>query len=228
MKGSILYPIIVILIAVAFLSYFYLMPKFQYELNAVTASHEINGRDEGNPQLREPIYRLKAPTGWIRTDPPIDESISDSKKPLCEFCVEEGVEKIRITIHNFPTESLEERIPPLAQIVRWKRQFDYLNPTDVSISPQSYAGFLGQLFMASGEQKGQTVTVMGWSMQLGQEHYRHLSALESSDKMRKQRQMRADYTIKVVGPAGLVKKHHTELVAFANSFELIEEIPQRY
>jgi len=35
----------------------------------------------------------------------------------------------------------------------------------------------------------------------------------------------ADYTIKVLGPSDLVNEHKKAIDSFANSFELIEEIP---
>jgi hypothetical protein len=189
--------------------------------------HEITGRDEGQPNQRNSIYRVKAPSNWSRTDPAPNESIADSMKSLCEFWISDGDNKIRIVIHNFPTYTLEERIPPIAQIIRWKRQFDDLDQASVSVTPQSYGGFTGLLFTGTGHQKGQLITVMGWSMQIASEHYRHLCPQEAQAKTRICRQMRADYTIKATGSADLIEKYRSSLTAFANSFELIEEIPTR-
>lgn len=69
--------------------------------------------------------------------------------------------------------------------------------------------------------------VLGWSLQLSPEHYRMLSHPSSAENEDKYQQMRADVTIKAVGPKALTEKHRTKIMAFARSFELIEEIPVR-
>lgn len=179
-----------------------------------TSWTEICGRDNGISLTRESIYRIKAPNDWTRKDPSPDESIVDSKKSLCEFNIPGG---IRIAIHNFPSERQDDRVPPGAQITRWKRQFDQLDPTSLSIVPQSFGGFSGFLFEGSGLMNGERITMMGWAMQIAPEHYRHLHS----------NQMRGDYTIKATGPAVAMREHHQAIIAFARTFELIQEIPSQ-
>lgn len=202
--------------------------------NPLTSSlQEISGRDEGKQvngdYLRFMVYRSKAPLTWQRCDPQQNASIADTTKPLCEFVIKDGTEIVRITIHNFPTIKAEERIPPGAQVARWKRQFTELDPTSVTVSPQSYGGFAGLFFEGSGMLSGEQKTVMAWSMQLAPEHYSTLSYLiDTSDSLQEKehlKQVRSDYTIKAVGPTPLMEKHRHSLIVFARSFELIDEIP---
>lgn len=189
--------------------------KEDFQPNSLT-SIEFAGR-----HLRQlPIYRVKVPKTWQCRLPSPDESIADTTKPLCEFFIREGEQQeIRITIHQFPTEKIDDRTPPQAQISRWKQQFDQLDQNALFIIPQSFSGFVGLLFEASGIMKGKETTVMGWSMQIAGEHYHRMS-----DHVLKE--MRADVTIKVVGPKTLVSKYRPQLVAFGRSFELIQEIPK--
>lgn len=190
---------------------------------ATSQWQEIHGRDEGDG-IRQPIYRVKTPKGWIRHDPLTDESIFDTTKSLCEFIIFEDPESIvRISLHNFPTEDLEQRIPPQAQIARWKQQFETLYTPNVI--PQAFAGYAGLLFTGFGTIKGQEVMVMGWAMQLDERHYRSLSNPANQEEAIRWRQMRGDFTIKAVGPKNLLEKHHEDLILFARSFELLEEIP---
>jgi len=166
---------------------------------------EIAGRS--NPQ---PIYRVKVPLHWQRIEPTGDRQ--DTTVAIAEFSVDN---KIRITIHNFPVSSPEERIPPNAQIARWKRQFEKLNPTSVQVSPQAFSGYSGLVFEGNGEIKGQPATMLGWSMQLAPEFYRQpLNA-----------NIKADYTIKVQGDPARIETEKKALFAFARSFELIHPIP---
>jgi hypothetical protein len=188
---------------------------------------EISGRDDAKNPARDPIYRAKAHVDWIRRDPLPKESICDTTKPLCEFLIKEGEEIIRITIHNFPTSRIEERIPPNAQIARWKRQLEQQNPTDADVIPQAYSGYAGLLFIGEGALQGKPVKMLGWSMQLAQEHYQTLSSSRTPDEERLHRQMRADFTIKALGPKHLMEKHQHDITAFAHSFELIQEIATR-
>jgi len=188
-------------------------------------TQEICGRDKGSSTERESIYRAKIPQNWIRRDPASDESIVDTTKALCEFVIAEETGQIRITIHNFPFNQMQDRIPPAAQIARWRRQFDSLDAATLRMTPQAYAGFVGMNFEGTGILKGQTNTVMGWSMQLAPEHYQSLSKSNSLSEQKQREQMRADFTIKAVGDPLLVAKHRDQIEKFARSFELIQEIP---
>ena len=172
--------------------------------------HEICGRDEHHTY----VYRIKSPKEWKIVHPEKNEDLSDSIKSLCEFVIQDESGEIKITIHNFTSKSIEERIPPLSQIMRWKKQFEELDQESVTITPQSYSGFTGLLFEATGFLNGKSQTMICWSMQIAKEHYRILE----------NEQMKADYTIKIVGLKGLVKDKTSEIIKFARSFELINEI----
>lgn len=171
--------------------------------------HEICGRDH------IPLYRVRAPADWQVKKPDVNESLDDTKKSLCEFQIYDGSDEIRITIHNFPSNSIEERIPPSAQILRWKRQFSEIDPLSVSTTPQSFAGFAGAFFESAGKINEIETTMFGWSMQIAPEHYRRLNENE---------QMRSCITIKAMGPTDFMEKNRSELLSFSRSFELIDEI----
>jgi hypothetical protein len=178
----------------------------------------------GNGQAPRPIiYRIKAPKAWTYSQPSLNDSLTDTTLALCEFSIEEDGQSIRITIHNFPSDKIEERIPPKAQIARWKQQFQELSTASVIIKPQAYSGYTGLFFEGSGKFNGTLTTILGWSMQMGREHYQTLSVFDHS----LYKQMRADVTIKAVGPTDLMQKKRQEIEQFARSFELINEIPTR-
>lgn len=190
----------------------------------IASYQEICGRDEENHD-RSPIYRVRVPASWTRNDPAKDASNSDSTTPLCEFFIpgEDG-QRIRITIYNFPTEELDTRIPPEAQVARWRGQFPILNSANMTTIAQSFSGFSGLLFEGAGED----LSVMGWAMQMAPEHLSVLGSSGSSlsaAEAYQHKQMRADFTIKATGPKMLVAKNRKAIIAFARSFELIEEIP---
>jgi len=179
------------------------------------------GRDTGNLQ-RSPIYRACVPKLWKRIDS--EESVIDTMKPICEFLIEsKSNETIKITIHNFPTTSIDERIPPIAQVNRWKQQLNVLSPLNFTVTPICKSGFVGLFFQARAHPNG----VLAWSMQLAEEHYRHVNALsKASTNAAYYRQMGADYTIKAVGPNRLLEENKEDITHFATSFELIEAIPR--
>jgi len=182
------------------------------------AVHEICGREFKSAA----IYRVKAPFQWQFHGPEITENLSDTKKPLCEFFIQEDRHEIRITIHNFPSKTIEDRIPPSAQIIRWKRQFEEFNPLTVSTLPQSFGGFVGAFFEASGKIEGAGITMLCWSMQIAPEHYRRLSGNVSEQS--KNEEIRSCYTIKAMGPVVLIEKNRKTIINFARSFELVNEI----
>lgn len=167
----------------------------------------FNAREEVENGERIALYRAKVPTAWTRIDPASGESLLDTKKPICEFIIGED---IRLTIHTFPT-----KIPPIAQINRWKAQFQDLDSFSTLILPRSQGGFIGLFFEGEGQYQDKSQKMMGWSMQLAPEY----------DQKLESRAQRADYTIKAVGPVESVNQHRKALLLFANSFELIEELP---
>ena len=180
----------------------------------------IRGREGGETNSRVPLYHVRVPLNWVRVEPETHESLLDTTKSICEFYVEEGAQRIRIAIHNFPSQTAEERIPPMAQIARWKRQFETLDLTIQSIVPQSFSGYAGYLYEGKGTVRGQDTTMLGWVLQIGAEHYRMLS------RPKFPMEMRSDITIKALGPSTLMVKYRKKIIAFARSFELIEEIPK--
>lgn len=190
----------------------------------------IEGRDLGHPENRIPIYRATVPSEWVRLDPSRNLSIADTTKPLCTFVINgNDDQKITITIHNFSSDKQEERIPPSAQIARWKKQFSDLNLASVIVKPTAHGGFAGLFLQSNGALSGHDTTIFGWAMQIAPEYYSSLSVkrqiARSSAEENFFKQMQSDYTIKAIGPTSLVDKHKKEIVDFANSFELIEEIP---
>lgn len=185
---------------------------------------EIQGRDNGNLK-RSFIYRAKVPKDWIVKLPVPEDSIADTTKAIADFFIVQEDQKIRIAVHNFPTQSMEERVPPVAQISRWKRQFQELDPTSIFMIPQAFGGFHGLLFEGTGDMKGERVSILGWSLQIASQHYQALSRSSDQNLAAKFRQMRADVTIKAVGPENLMQKKRDEIVTFARSFQLIDDIP---
>jgi len=179
----------------------------------------IQGRDNDGPRL--PVYRMRVPDSWIRRDPLPGESLIDTTKSLCDFLIYEDDGIIRIFIHNFPTKTIEERIPPSAQVARWQRQFESLVPHESHINPQAFSGYSGLLFTGVGILNNEETMVLAWALQIAPEHCRTLSNPDSYLN----KQMRSDVTIKAMGPVTLMKKHKQAIETVARSFELIEEIP---
>lgn len=174
--------------------------------NAPKTSHyqEVKGRN------LEATYRIKAPKEWKRVDP--ESPPSDTKLAICEFYIEDANGTIRITLHNFPSNTIEDRIPPGSQIARWKKQ---LPMQSESITPQSFSGYVGYLFEGDD---GETA-MMGWIMQLGPQQYSRLTLPDFPPEWR------SDVTIKAQGPLHLVQKHRQKIISFARSLELLQEIP---
>lgn len=172
------------------------------------------------------LYRVRIEPTWICRDPLPTEDLSDTTKSICEFIILDDNGNVRMTIHNFPSDNMEERIPPIAQITRWQRQFDTLSHTDSYTIPQAFSGYCGLMFYGSGLQKEKEISILGWAMQLGAEHYRSLSH-PNADEESTYKQMRSDITIKAVGPSAVIDKYKEAIISFARSFELIEEIPVR-
>lgn len=173
------------------------------DIPQVTEYHLIAARDE------RVIYRVRVPEGWEYRLPEGAMYLTDTKLPLGEVFIREGDQEIRITIHNFPSREIEDRVPPMAQISRWRRQIDDLESENVT--PQSFSGYVGFLFEGRGTEK----SVMGWTLRIGNEHYYRL----------KTPNLRGDVTIKATGPNAMIEKHRKDIIAFARTFELIEEIP---
>ncbi len=177
---------------------------------STTSWQTFTARDDSITLERQFLYRAMVPDGWVRKDPPKDESIADTMKPIVEFTI---AREIRLTVHTFPIS--DKRIPPRAQIARWQRQFEHLDPQYSTISVQSHDGFAGLFLEAEGLLQGKETMMLGWSMLLAKEYDNLLLRADLK---------RADYTIKAIGPTDLILHHKKEIVHFANSFELIDEL----
>lgn len=139
----------------------------------------------------QPIYQAEVPNHWIKLEQASD--LSDTRMPIATYKIGDGL----LTVHNFPYASFEERIPPEAQIQRWKKQF----PKGIhDISSVAHGGF--------GGFRLETEEMIGYAMQLSPLIFKALHPSEI-DK-------RADYTIKFVGP---VVDYRHEVDLFAISFE---------
>lgn len=151
------------------------------------------------------VYHALVPPSWERKDPPAGQDLHDTTLPVCSFHV--GKE-VLITVHTFPSESVNERIPPMAQIERWKKKAKNFNVQQVA-----HGGFGGYRLEAPG--------IIAFSMQLTPILYRSLS-----ENGKRFLDLRADYTIKAIGPADEIEEHKTEIDSFAESFELLEALPE--
>ena len=186
---------------------------------------EIAGRDDGSSLIRPRIYRMKVPSSWIQQNPFHQTSLVDTTKAIVEFFINDTNEQIRISIHNFPSDTMRQRIAPIAQVNRWQRQFQTLEAASVFIKPQAFGGYYGFRLEATGMMKDVKISILGWTLQLATEHYQALSRPVSPTVAQKYRQMRSDVTIKVLGPASLMLKHQEDIISSARSFQLIDEIP---
>lgn len=194
------------------------------ELHSSTLQ-EIMGRQEGGNRF--PVYRIQVPDEWIRRDPLPADTLLDTTKALCEFIILDETQTVRIAIHNFPSMKLEDRIPSTAQVARWQRQFEPLDPVESNVIPQAFSGYSGLLFSGTGRINEKATSTLAWALQLAPEHYRTLSLPKTPEEESLFKQMRADVTIKAIGPKHLMEKYKQTIVIFARSFELILEIPTR-
>jgi len=218
----------------------------------------IAGRDDyktSHDMTRMDVYRVRVPEGWMRRDPSEYRSIEDSKLPLVEYFIRESADpnneeeetaqisekrtnsakarkvtedEIRITIHNFPVDHIQNRIPPAAQVQRWQRQLQGIDPAHIEQREITQGGFSGLFFKGQGNFEGKKAAILGWAMQIDVDHFRTLTYIEATPvEQRYYKQMRADYTIKATGPIEIIDKHQEEIEQFAQSFELIQSIPSK-
>ncbi|MFI0434240.1 MAG: hypothetical protein ACH350_00750 [Parachlamydiaceae bacterium] len=181
----------------------------------------FRARDNDSTLNRPLLYRAQVPSHWKRKDPPSNQSIIDTTEAICAFTISEGQHSIRLTIHTFPILGNQIRIPPQAQVARWKGQFEELDPITTVTTKEAHGGFHGLFFEGEGIIEKTPITVIGWSMQLAPSYARQLQQEDDGLNAYK----RADYTIKASGPPKLMKIHRSDIIAFAHSFELIDELP---
>lgn len=175
---------------------------------------QIFGRNDSIPAKREAIYRAKIPSSWKRIDPDPLSCNQDTTLAICTLLVDQ----ITITIHNFPYDNAKQRIAPEAQVARWQGQVskDSLTKTQ----PYGHGGYGGLLFEAI--EKENATHIIAFAQSLAPEHFQTLL----QEQTPRARQQRGDYTIKVEGPVEQIQKRKKEILAFARSFSLIEEIPE--
>ena len=182
------------------------VPPFTY--------YPVQGREEVLPSgkiVRRPLYKVKMPVAWKAILS--ETSLTDTTKPNALF---EITPNLHLTFHTFPTTDLDERIPSLWQVERWKKQ-DALPAT---VTPVHHDGFVGLLF--------ETAQTLAWSYQLDPELYQTLAFLgRTHEETAYFRQMRSDYTIKVSGPAEEIEQHRDEITFFADNVELFQAIPAK-
>lgn len=181
-------------------------------------TEQVNGR------TRFPVYTMQVPTSWKTLESPGD-NLTDTKKPLVTFIFTENNQTFTITVHNFPFQDIDDQIPPLAQVERWKKQFENLDTRESELKPVAFGGYSGQFFKGVGIFKGEKMEMLAWSLQLPPEHYRALSHPQTTVDKVVFEQMRADVSIKVIGPVDIVSKHRGDIDQFVNSFHMIQAIP---
>lgn len=176
--------------------------------------YPIQGREEVLPSgkvLRRPLLKAKVPIGWKAL--PSEASLRDTTKPNAVFAISPD---LKLAVHTFPTDDLTERIPPTWQIERWRKQEE----SEGLVTAVHHSGYIGLKF--------ETENALAWSFQLDPELYQTLAFLgRTHEENGYFRQMRSDFTIKVVGPAEEIAKHHEEICFFADQIELFQPIPAK-
>lgn len=182
-------------------------------------SQKIYGRAEVisyGHALRKPLYQVQVPLQWQRVNPPEDDLLQDLRKPLVKFVIEPG---LNLVIHNYPTDSIEERTNQALQIEEWSKPFKICDWSSQECSQYPFSGFY---FEGRVENK----KISAWNLQLDPNLYQMLRFLAATvDEEEHYKQMRADYTIKVSGPCHLMEKHRDAIQFFVSSFHLIDSLP---
>lgn len=181
----------------------------------------IAARYDEHLQARLILYRALVPLTWLRRESTCDKLTADTMQPICEFHIEEKGRVIRITLHTFAIASDGSRIPPQAQIFRWKQQIDQMDPCSICQYSESHGGFSGDYLECQGLVKGAPTAFIACSMQLADVYVQQLDRCPHSVEWTK----RADYTLKAAGPPDLMAQHRLEILGFMRSLELIDELP---
>lgn len=178
---------------------------------------QIPGRENAE------FYQITVPLNWVVQNHSSDAFKHDSKISLVEFTIPDDSDHIRISIHNFPNNHLNSRIPPFQQIERWKKQFSSLESQ--SILPQSFSGYVGLLFEGQGSMNQKKMSMLAWTMQLDTSLYQYLDKLQTYDKTSLYKEMQADFTIKALGSTEVLQKYQKQIIEAAHSFKIKYEIP---
>lgn len=170
-----------------------------------TVVDTISGREQQND-----LWHIRRPVEWTLKD--ASPSLRDSRLANKEYEIEDA---ISLVIHSFPSQTIEKRIPPLAQVQRWKAQFDRSPPPQFHLSPQAFSGYAGFLLEGEGRIKGKEVRMLAWALSLSPKAYFSLKNPES----------RSEITIKVVGSEEMVNLHEESILKAVRTLGLIEAIP---
>ena len=165
------------------------------------------------------IYELVFPKDWTIVSRSRRDFPQDTTLPFFEAKIGDDQNSIRITLHYFPEPLANDKIKPIAQVRRWKTQFSSLDPLKDTIQPVSFNGFQGFKFEASGIQKGEETKVIAFALELGAEHALTLR------RTNPQSAALASVTIKAVGAPSLIDSHLADIISFAKSFQLVEDLP---
>lgn len=171
----------------------------QEESKPTTRKIFISGRFQ-----KDPVYQIEVPLEW-EVIYPSSQDLRNTMLPLLTCKIDS---ETLITFHNFPSDRLEKRIAPEAQITRWEKQIAW-KTTD--LIPYTSQGFGGFRFEAIGDQEA----MIGYAMQLTPQLYRLLP--HSMDT-------RSDWTIKATGNKNAIYRCQKKIDAMAESLELMEAI----
>lgn len=155
-----------------------------------------------------PIYQVKVPLDWAITYPKSSQDLKDTTLPLLTLQIDG---QITITFHNFPSQRIEERILPEAQVARWKKQIQ-IKQSD--LSSYSIEGFGGFRLEASGIRDGKEEAVIAYAMQLTPQLYK---LIDSIDK-------RSDWTVKAIGKPSAILTYRQKIDEFVESLEWVDPV----
>lgn len=175
----------------------------------------LEGRELTSENTRLPLYRARIPERWHKVELHPTTSTADTTVPIGRWTIDQ---EITITVHTFPFRQLEQRITPRAQVARWKQQFSRIDQLSVQVQDAAWGGFSGLMFQGTGTLQGREQTMIAWSMHLFPAHAKRVM-LQRPDSP-----LLADYTIKAVGPCHKMRLCLPEIIAFAQSFHLAEEL----
>lgn len=169
------------------------------------------------------IWRLEVPKTWKRIDP--QELSTDTRLPNLSFEIQGEKAPILITLHNFPAEQLQERVPISMQITRWKRQLTNLDEVSLREVPFTQSGYRGLLLTAKGEKEGKSHAFIAVALQMDNELFEALR-VESAERQTQfmNRQRRSDFTLKAQGDPEDLVLHEEDILNSFESFELIAGI----
>ena len=172
---------------------------------------QFRARPIQNEQDSPYIYTALVPNSWKLM--PLKIS-SDTKEPICQFMLPvDGLEPLIITVHTFPFEDPQMRIPHFMQVQRWQEKFE--NGTE-TLKRASHGGFSGLMQLL----KKKDLAQISWTMALDQEHC--YTILSTKNQMNKY--YLADFTVKAWGSQPVIEQKKNEIEKFVQSFGFIDPI----